>query len=210
MKKTLACLLLACLQSFGLDVGFDFRATQSFVTDPAYATFASSANYPTTLSINGQLITFGWESQSAGYLTRDRSTSADPRLAGISCQLNDGTTSVFRVDLPATGTYSIGLSAGDGFGFGQSNHMAIGSANSNLFSVYAVTSSNFADATGTIWGVSAWSGSNVAVQKTFGSTILRLTLGGTADISYSCVTHLRVTSVQGAVSSGAGWSFFVQ
>ena len=209
-KRALACLLLGCLPSFGLDVGFDFRATQSFVTDPAYAVFASSTNYPTTLSVNGQLITFGWESQSSGFLTRDRSASGDPRLAGINCQLNDGTTSVFRVDLPSTGTYSIGLAAGDGYGFGQSNHLAISSANSSLFSVNAATGANFADAAGTIWGVSAWPGSNVAVQRAFGSTILRLTVGGIMDSSYSCVAHLRVTSVQAAAPSGRGWSFLIQ
>jgi hypothetical protein len=210
-KRALACLLLGCLPSFGLDVGFDFRATQSFVTDPAYAVFSSNTNYPTTLSVNSQLITFGWESQSAGFLTRDRGASGDPRLAGVSCQLNDGTTSVFRVDLPSSGTYSIGLAAGDGFGFDESNHLTVGSGGASLFSVNLFSPANrFADSTGSLWSVSAWPGSNMAVQKAFGSTILRLTLGGTVDSAFSCLAHLRVTSVHPAAPiMTSAWQFFI-
>ncbi len=215
MKKALAWLLLGSLPSFGWDVGFDFRATQSFVTDPAYAIFAAMGvtTYPTTATINGQAVTFGWESTGQSIGIRDRNASIDPRLAGMNCQQNDGNTSVFRIDLPSTGTYSIGLAAGDSAGFTQNNYISIASATSTVLSVQAITGAtstpNVADAAGTLWGLPAWPGSNVMVQKTFGTTILRMTLGGTVGATFSCVAHLRVTSVQASAPGVAGWSFFI-
>jgi hypothetical protein len=214
MKRALACLLLGCLPSWSLDVGFDFRATQSFVTDPAYAAFAATASYPTALAINGQQITFGWELRGSTYLTSNHNAAIDPRLAGMSCQANDGNTSVFRVDLPSTGAYSIGLAAGDSSGNTQINYIEISSAATGVLSVHAVTgatsSPDMADASGLRWGLAAWPGSNVAVQKTFASTILRLTLGGTVDGAYTCVAHMRVTSVQAAAPVTSAWQFLIQ
>ena len=43
---------------------------------------------------------------------RDRSTTVDPRLAGINYAFN-GTPATFSVDLPASGTYNLSLAMGD-------------------------------------------------------------------------------------------------
>ncbi len=199
MQRILACLLLGCLPSFGWDVGFDFRATQSYVTDPSYAIFASNVNYPTTLGVNGQSVTFGWETQSASFVVRDRSVSGDPRLAGVSCQANDGAISVFRVDLPSAGTYRIGVAAGRCvrlFAIESRSRSATPAPMSfPLMRLRTPIASRMRR--GSLGPVSVWPGSNMSVQRAFGTTILRLTLGGAVDSAYSCLAHLRVTSVQG-------------
>ena len=101
----------------------------------------------------------------------------------------------------------------DSAGFTQNNYISIASATSTVLSVQAITGAtstpNVADAAGTLWGLPAWPGSNVMVQKTFGTTILRMTLGGTVGATFSCVAHLRVTSVQASAPGVAGWSFFI-
>lgn len=215
MRRVIAILLISCTSCLALDVGFDFRASTGFVTDPIYATFASlgGTNYPTSATVNGQAIVFGWETIGASTQIRDRNSAGDPRLAGMNCQLNDGNTSVFRVDLPATGTYNIGIAAGDPGGFEQNDHVKIGSGASALFSIYANTGAtstvDFVDATGGVRSVSAWPGSNAMVQKAFGTTILRLTLGGTVDSAYSCIAHLRVTSVAPPLVRPGNRFFFI-
>jgi hypothetical protein len=198
MRKLLV-LLLAASCCFGWDVGFDFRATQTFVVDPSYATFITTGTnvYPTTRTVNGQQITFGWESQSVSILSRDRGTWADPRLAGINCQPNDGNTSVFRVDLPSAGTYAIGLATGDGVGNNpMNNHLSIASGSTSVLSLLVDSGNDFGDASGQRWSAGAWPASNVEVQRTFAGTILRMTLGGVTDSNLTCMAHLRVTLIQ--------------
>ena len=89
-------------------IGFDFRNTSTFVTDPPGDTYVLSGTaYPTTF--NG--ITFGWTNVNL-VQARDRSTSVDPRLAGINF-VNNGSPATFYVDLPASGTYNLSLAMGD-------------------------------------------------------------------------------------------------
>lgn len=214
-KKLTAGMLLVLSPCFGWDVGFDFRATPSFVTDPSYALFAAlgATAYPTTATVNGQTVTYGWESVSASSLTRDRTTSVDPRLAGINCQYNDGHTSVFRVDLPSVGDYNIGLAVGDSANNSQRTYLTVSSGSSPVLSLVSYTGINpaldVADATGTVMSPSVWTGTNSAVRKTFGSRTLRMTLGGTADSVFSCVAHLRITTANAIAPRVGGWSFFV-
>ena len=191
IRKVIAGLLFTVTPSFGWDVGFNFRATSGFVTDPSYAVFASFAttNYPTTATIGGVPVTFGWETVGITQV-RDRSMALDPRLAGMNCQLNNGGFSVFRVDLPSNGVYNIGLAAGDPAGYTDSNNIGIDSGNDNLFSVQAITgatsNTDIADATGTLLSIGSWATSNRLVTRTFATSILRLKLGGSVDNSYSC------------------------
>ena len=214
IRRIIACLLSTAAPSAAWDFSFDFRATAAFVADPSSTVFASFGvtNYPTTVSIGGQTVTYGWESVGAT-LARDRSTSSDPRVGGMNCQLNDGNTSVFRVDLPSIGIYSIGLAAGDPGGYTDVNYVGISSANNNLISFRVTTGAtsiaDLADVTGASIPVASWPGSNQMIQKTFAASILRLTLGGTADNAYSCVSHLRVTLIRAGAPPSGGGSFFV-
>ena len=89
-------------------IGFDFRYTSTFATDPPGDTYVlATTTYPTTF--NG--ITFGWTTPNL-VQARDRSTQVDPRLAGINYAMN-GTPATFWVDLPAPGGYSLSLAMGD-------------------------------------------------------------------------------------------------
>ncbi|MGO9516897.1 MAG: choice-of-anchor tandem repeat GloVer-containing protein, partial [Candidatus Korobacteraceae bacterium] len=89
-------------------IGFDFRNTSNFVTDPAGDTYVlSTTAYPTTF--NG--VNFGWTNTNL-VQARDRSNQIDPRLAGVNFAVN-GSPATFYVDLPASGTYNLSLALGD-------------------------------------------------------------------------------------------------
>ena len=167
------------------DIAFDFRATSGFVTDPSYATYCIGEAYPTTRTINGYSVTFGWES-GTGLLTRDGSAALDPRLAGINF---GGTGSVFRVDLPDKGDVLVGLAVGDPRNNPNTTTITVSDTVTNLISFTAIQTVNtVADATNTLWGVAAWPGSNISVTKTFTTTICRVsinTLGGLVHIRFT-------------------------
>ena len=214
-KKLAACILLIASPSFGWDVGFDFRSTQAFVTDPAFAVFAAMGvtTSPTTATIGGQSVTYGWEALGSGSLTRDRTTGFDPRLAGINCQQNNGNTSVFRVDLPGTGDYNIGLALGDTGGYSQPSTVGVSSGGINVFSLFAVNgltrAIDVADATGSVRLATDWPVSNLPVRITFPSTVFRIAIGGPPGAAYSCLAHLRITKATVRPPGAGGWAFFV-
>ena len=195
------------------DIGFDFRDSSGFVTDPASTTWVlGSTAYPTTRTVNGVTIVFGWESTSA-VLARDRSSSTDARLAGINCGLNNGTAAVFRVDLPAKGSYAIASAVGDQ-SFQQFNHVNLLDTGFILLALNGTTQAgSFMDSTGQFRTSGSWSATNSVVQRSFGSQQLRVQLGGQTDSAggYSCLAHLRVTSVAVQTSlSGPSRSFMLQ
>jgi hypothetical protein len=89
----------------------NFRSTSGYVTDGAGQTYVLATDtYPTTRGG----VTFGWETPGpTGHA--NRSTSLDVRLAGIGYRVNSsgGAAGIFRVALPATGTYNLRLAMGD-------------------------------------------------------------------------------------------------
>lgn len=183
------------------DKVFDFRASSGYVTDPANGTWVVPADtYPTTR--NG--VTFGWE-DTTGLDARDRDTGVDARISGISFHSNiDNNTDIFRVDLPAPGTYQIGLAIGDAAGANAQNTYIVVSDNSVVglieFGPIATDSSHYADAAGNLWTTGAWPGSNVLVPAAFATTVLRVFLGGTIDAAASCISHLSI--FQASVGGG--------
>ena len=99
---------LTVLSSSAWAIGFDFRASSNYVTDPPGDTYVlASTAYPTTF--NG--VNFGWTNVSL-VQARNRSTGVDPRLAGMNYVTN-GSPATFYVDLPASGTYNLSLAMGD-------------------------------------------------------------------------------------------------
>src|SRR5271157_5106019 len=66
------------------DVGIDFRNTQNYVADPAYAVFDNCVNDGTTpqtqTNANGQSVTWQWSQKCNS--ASDNSNTVDPRLAG--------------------------------------------------------------------------------------------------------------------------------
>lgn len=214
MRRAVAVFLLMTMPAWAWDIGFNFRATSSFVTDPASTTWvvAGVTAYPTTRTVAGQTIVFGWETLTGAYLNRDRGTWADSRLAGINCQLNNGSPLVFRVDLPATGVYAVSVALGDGVGNNpMNNHVKVNSNNTTVLTLDVNSNNNFADATGALNTALLWPSANAAVQRTFSSTILRLSLGATSDSGYSCISHLRVVQMAPtSVPNPASRSFYLQ
>ena len=187
------------------DVAFDFRATQAYVSDPAYATHqlvnssgVPAEMYPTTRTVNGSAVTFGWESGTTNLgAGRDRSSSADARLAGIN-QVGAAKSgnAVWRLDLPAAGTSDLDLAVGDA-GNAQVQNVEIQDGTTAVISIanVATTAGAFIDASGTLRSSAAnWVAAHAPRRITFSSTIVRVVLKPPS-ASSSTIAHVRVTRV---------------
>lgn len=191
--------------------GVNFRSTSTYVTDGANQTYALLTDtYPTTRGG----VTFGWET-TPGLDSRDRSTGVDVRLAGLHFHGNSDTnTDTFRLDLPNTGIFRVRLACGDAGGNPQTNYLIVKDSSTAFitFAPLATSSSEFGDAAGNKWSSANWPGSNVSVDRTFTSTILRVTIGGAIDSASSTIVHLSVeeltTSTGPSLFRGRNFSFF--
>ena len=204
-------LLLAGPAAAQWGAGFDFRATQSFVVDPAGSTWASAeVAYPTSRIIDGQVVTFGWETQGAGGVDYFP-TGIDPRLAGAACRQNGTSATTFRVDLPAIGAYDIQLAVGNAR-WSVAHHASILSGSSVVLSLDGETFGGwFFDAMMHHLYASQWVDQGAASRKIFTSTIFRISLGGGSDNNFSCLAHLRLVQIPvPAVPKTHGKSFFLQ
>lgn len=161
--------------------GFNFRGSEAYVADGVDETYVIDGDtYPVTR--NG--VTFGEE--DAFDYELDRLSSNDRRLAGVFG--HSATGSRFRVDLPATGVYNYRLALGD-----ASFSAAVGwlvKDETIVLDTYAGTAgiNEFMDAAGTVLPADLWLTSNVAVERTFTSTILRLVVNE----AHSLIAHLRI------------------
>ena len=156
--------------------GFDFRALSGYVTDPPGDTYVlASTAYPTTF--NG--LAFGWANTSL-VGARDRSTTVDPRLAGIN-YVSNGSPATFYVNLPSAGTYSLSLAMGDA-GYEQcgvqceiqflDGSTVVGTVSGGLTNL-----GYFYDATGRNWSAAAWPTGNVPLQVTMTGSQLTVVVG---------------------------------
>lgn len=196
------------------DFAWDFRATLApagFTSDPSYAVSElgpGSNDYVANRgNVNGVLLGYGWETGGASITSRNRGSSGiDPRIYGMNFAPNSATVCVFRVDLPASGQWDVSMALGDAAGNNpQNNYVKFNDG--AVTTLHANTLSNqYADAVGGLWTTTTWptTGSLVTVRLTFGSTIMRLTLGGTVDVNSSCLAHLRLTQVP---TAGGGQTF---
>ena len=178
--------------------GFDFRNTAKFVTDPPGSTYVlPTTAYPTV--VGG--VTFGWV-KTALLGGRDRSTSVDPRLAGMN-YANNGSPATFDVDLPSPGTYSIALALGDA-GYQQcwvqcQIQFFDGSTLLATVSGGTIPLGYFYDAQGDKWSAAAWPSSNLPQLITLSGTRLTMIVGtnhSTGDAT--TVAFLGVTQATGA------------
>ena len=186
--------------------GFDFRNTSAYVTDPSTSTFqlcpTGTANpaYPTTKSVNGQSITFGWESGTANVDSRDRNSGIDARLAGINfVPSTAGGSGTWRVDLPSSGSWTLNMAMGDASG-AQTINLNVKDTNTTLFSFAntAVASGSFLDANGTAWTAANWPASNTSKTVTFTTTICRVVFNVPSSLS-TTLTHMLFTSTGNVV-----------
>jgi hypothetical protein len=166
-----------------VDIGINFRASPSFVTDGAGETYCVNDGYPTTRGG----VTFGWD---IGIQIRDRDSGVDRRLAGLNRDDAGGAT--FRLDLPAAGTYDVHVAAGDAsFTVGTGFDLKDGTTTFASITGSTTVGGRFKDATGT--ERTSWPTQEVAFTHTFSSTILRITCTS----AVSGLAHVRVTDAGG-------------
>ena len=183
------------------DKGFNFRDTAAYVTDGTNETYAlefAKESYPTTR--NG--VTFGWEQATFDDVNRD--STVDRRLAGIVYVHNDGaaTQANFRVDLPATGDYTITLALGD-TGFAQNaQYWQLKDTTTALATINdtnGTAADNYDDATGVNRTEANWPSQNATITETFTTTILRSLIGTPSAAGNSTtIAHLFVSQAAGA------------
>lgn len=189
------------------DMGFDFRNTAGFVTDPAYGVPVLAEAYPHTYTNgNGLSINAGWSVLPQG--AEDRAAGNDPRIAGENFRSNSGPASTFTVDLssgsaPGAGTYSIDLASGGvnqtsvvDFKLFDNATLLIDGTNGGAGTSIGV--GHFLDASlADVTASTTWTGT--PVTKTFATTTVNYTMAidGLTDFSY--LSHLRLT-LQGGLS----------
>lgn len=172
--------------------GFNFRATSGYVTDGANETYVlgSATAYPTTRTVNGESVTFGWETAPTG-TAKDRSTAAQyaPELSGVNQEPGLAGPPVFRVDLPTAGTYSINVGAGDASFANYANFQVVDNATTLITGgPTSISAGTFMDATGVVrTSGTDWHANNAASSQTFASTICRLQMPYTATGAQSSV-----------------------
>ncbi len=189
------------------DMGFNFRATAGFVTDGAESVPVLGEAYPHTYTNgNGYSVNGGW---GATVGTLDHTPSNDPRIAGINYHVNDGTATLFTVDLssgsaPGAGTYTVDLAMGYAGGaqlqsFQLKDTTTVLIDGTNGGAGIATAGGHYIDATLTdITATTTWTGTTVS--KTFSTTTCRLAVGVNSLDPYTTPAHFRLTLEEGAAA----------
>lgn len=195
------------------DMGFDFRGTAPFVTDPTYGVPVLGEAYPHTYTAsNGNSINAGFDS-TAHTTPANRTGTNDPRIAGavfvgnfISFNTN------FQVDLssgsaPGAGTYTVDLAFGDS-GAARTHEFKLLDTSTVLIdgtnggSGIATLTGHFVDATlSDVAATTTWTGATVS--KTFATTLAKLGVAYTDLGDNSTYAHFRMTLQAAGASFGS-------
>jgi hypothetical protein len=195
------------------DMGFNFRATSGYVSDPAYGVHVDAPgggeNYPVTkTNVNGDSVDCGWTATCDD--TVDRDSAFDARLAGIAYRSNASAAAIYRIDLasgtcPGAGTYTLDIAAGDANAAGVSlNTLQIFDNATMILDLtnggagYAAASNAFIDATGvsrTRTAGQPWNGATI--NKVFASTTLFIKFPMNNISGTTVLAHFRLTAVTG-------------
>jgi hypothetical protein len=186
------------------DMGFGFRSTAGYVTDPAYQVAAPYYAYPHTFTNdNGDSLNAGWTEFCS---TLDVSQAVDPRLAGFAYHSGPRT---FQIDLasgsnPGAGTYTVDLAVGSAVSAQTIDAFAVKDNTTSVISLSgSLASGHFFDATGTdrAPGTDSWDLVRATVSQAFASTTVKL-VGGTG-VNYFTLAHFRLTPQGGGGSFSA-------
>ena len=161
---------------------FNFRLTSGYVTDGTDEIFVNALTaYPTTTTVDGESVTYGFESGSINSLDRTTSSPYAPELAGIN-YIAPG-TATFRIDLPVAGNYNLVFAGGDeGGSFNTYANFADGSTVLTTVgsSSGTVPQGSYVDAGGITDTAAAWQATSpnggTLYAATFATTICRLNL----------------------------------
>ena len=194
------------------DIGFNFRATSSFVSDGANQAFVLAQNqgaYPLTSTAFASA--FGWDIPSSGMDCRDRAgASSDARTAGINFMtLGTITTRVFRIDIPSTGPSAVHWGFGDpSAGCGGIVKLYDGDVGGTTLITqdqgsFGIGSAHVMDATGTAYTDAAWPGSETASTVTITQTHVSLQLTNTyqGGGSQPTIQNIRLVSTGSGISN---------
>jgi hypothetical protein len=173
-------------------IGINFRATSGYVTDGANETYCLlNDTYPVTRGG----VTFGWDNLSGvGGGAVDRNNALDRRLAGINYLSNGGVNQPFRLDLATSGSYNVRIAVGDAGG-ANTQYVTVQDDTTTFITIsgVATTTEHFVDASGvTRTSAADWVSNNVAVTRTFSSTILRVNIAFTSASQATTLAHVSV------------------
>ncbi|SFK92158.1 hypothetical protein SAMN05216302_102117 [Nitrosomonas aestuarii] len=184
----------------------NFRATDGYRGDDSADAFVMTSSNLVYPNATPQGFTVGWtDSGSLG--TGDRSLSVDARLAGAHFLAFNAPTRIFRVTLPAAGTYDIRLALGypSFTHYGKVDMYDGASFVTTLADKSGQTGGNWADATDTAYSGADWPGSNSAYRHTFTSTDVYFHLENNgAVVGNRFLAHIALESVGGGAAELAG------
>src|SRR5271157_1896303 len=195
--------LMVASQGYNYDIGIDFRGTQNYVADPAYAVFDNCVNDGTTqqtrTNANGYSITWQWSQNCNG--AADQNNSVDPRLAGIASVYTASGGETLTITVPQPGTYNIGfatgMAAGNQCGAGKCPNFIFkdGASGTQLFTVNPNNPGigDFIDAANNNWTAAQWPASNQEQTVTLTGTTLTVSM---ASGNAPSIAHIRITSAQ--------------
>ena len=190
------------------DLGFDYRFTLAYVTDPSYGVFVAgdgSHNYPHTFTnVDGYSINAGWTATPSDY--NNISTSVDVRLAGYN-QASSTVTKTFQVDLssgsaPGAGTYDVDLAVGrENFQGGASAKVIDDTTDKITIAATNTASGEFFDSTGTVRtpGTGSWDDVNTLSSVTFATATCYFQITG-ENTRNAYAAHFRLTLGGGAAA----------
>lgn len=173
--------------------GFNFRATQGYVTDPANTVGFFGNAYPTSKTFGATNVNAGWDGAVS---VADRSTTIDPRLAGGNTVAQNGSARKFRVDLPVSGVWTIRLAMGNpSFSRAASFDILDSDGTTVLYSRSEVTvpAPQYLDATKVVRAAAAtWVSSNASVDLTFSGTAAYIRLNPSTTLGNE-ICHIAFT-----------------
>lgn len=191
--------------------GFGFRSTSGYVTDATNDTYVLLATtYPTTRTVGGDSVTFGWE--TAPDDSRDRTTSYSPGIAGFNFQNAGGSDRVFRIDLPSAGDYRLRAAFGDPAGNAQGYYVDIRDTSSVLYTLGSATSTQvnaLIDPNGTDHYAFNWDANNTTRDSTFSTTIFRVAMRPMTALNNS-ISYIQLEQLSGGSVVGAARHYYAQ
>jgi hypothetical protein len=177
-------------------VGFNFRNTAGFVADPVgTAGVLPTDAYPTTKTIGGQSVTYGWVQVTIGG-GRDRNAVVDPRLAGTQQEDNTSGKSLFRIDL-APGSYNFSAAFGEAsFDANQwiwaldGGGRGVGTQLFAFATGQVIPAGSFLDATGVVRTAANWPSANASAAITLSSSFFLEMGHGAGSTGNTKIAHM--------------------
>lgn len=177
--------------------GVNFRGSSGYVTDGADTGYeiGTTANYTGARTLAaGNAVGIGWE--DAPTLMLDRG-AVDPRVAGAGFV---SSLTRYRIDLPATGTYSIAVAAADAAGGGWDSYIEIFDTTTSLGVVCnkaPVTPNYYVNVNDTEYFVTSPGNIDDTQDFVFSSTILRFKVNQLG-AGFGMISHILITQLAAA------------